>query len=199
MEQDPRWGMDQGQAAVLAAAIGIPGVLLSGVLSYRAGRRQVRDQGVNEHLHWLRQQRQEHYVRFLQALQLCLKVLEEHTKPVVEATQAVEEGSLEVDSDDYQRLYSPPEVIEKLETLGDMREAIRMLGPEEIDKQADAVLRAVTLRWGSHNYLLNAHVTREAQNIEAAWENMADTSDATSETLRAFVQAARSVLTEPHG
>lgn len=38
-------------------------VLLSGVLSYRAGRRQVRDQGVNEHLHWLRQQRQEYYVR----------------------------------------------------------------------------------------------------------------------------------------
>ncbi|MFC8837592.1 hypothetical protein ACFT8V_31110 [Streptomyces griseoincarnatus] len=190
--------MDQGQAAVLAAAIGIPGVLLSGVLSYRAGRRQVRDQGVNEHLHWLRQQRQEHYVRFLQALQLCLKVLEEHTKPVVTATQAVREGSLEVDSDDFQRLYSPPEVIEKLDTLGDVREAIRMLGPEEIDKHADAVLRAVTLRWGSHNYLLNAHVTGEEENIEAAWENMADTSDATSETLRAFVQAARSVLTEPH-
>lgn len=189
--------MDQGQAAVWAAAIGIPGVLLSGVLSYRAGRRQVRDQGVNEHLHWLRQQRQEHYVRFLQALHLCLMALDAHTKAVVATTRAVAAGELEFDSDEFQRLYSPAEVIEKVTILDEVREGIRMLGPDTVDERADAVLRAVTLRWGAHNYVLNARVSGAEQDIEGSWTYMADTSDETAETRRAFVQAARSVLTEP--
>jgi hypothetical protein len=106
--------MDQGQAAKWGAAIGVPGVLVSGVLSYRAGRRQVRDQSVNEHLHWLRQQRQEYYVRFLQALQLCVKALDAHTKAVVAAGRALRAGELSADSEEYERYYSPSEVAEKL-------------------------------------------------------------------------------------
>lgn len=189
--------MDQGQAAIWAAAIAVPGVLLSGVLSYRAGRRQVRDQGVIEHLHWLRQQRQEHYVRFLQALHLCLKTLDAHTDVVVAATQAAEVGELDVGSDDYQRLYSPVEVIEQLETLDEIGEGIRMLGPDEVDERADGVLRALALRWGSHNHLLNARVSGAEQDLDNAWTSMADTSDGTAEALQAFVRVARSVLTEP--
>lgn len=107
--------MDQGQAAVWAAAIGIPGVLLSGVLSYRAGRRQVRDQGVNEHLHWLRQQRQEYYVRFLQALHVCLDAVDAHTDAVVAGGRALESGDIDASSDDFQQLFSPRNVIDRLE------------------------------------------------------------------------------------
>ncbi|MFE6401741.1 hypothetical protein [Streptomyces alboflavus] len=188
--------MDQGQAAVWAAAIGVPGILLSGVLSYRAGRRQVRDQGLNEHVHWLRQQRQEHYVRFLQALHLCLKALEGHTKAVVAATSAVEAGELEVTGEGFQSLYNPAEVIEKLTILNEAREGIRMLGPDEVDASADAVLNAVTLSWGAHNSLLNSCVTREEQDTDDAWTKMANTSDESAETLRAFVQTARAVLTK---
>ncbi|MFF8656608.1 hypothetical protein [Streptomyces huasconensis] len=136
-------------------------------------------------------------MRFLQALHICLKALEVHTKAVVAATSAVEAGELEMDSDDFQRLYSPADVIEKLDALDEVREAIRMLGPDEVDNRADAVLRTVTLRWGAHNYVLNARVSGAEQDIEDSWTNMADTSDETAETLRAFVQAARSVLIEP--
>lgn len=103
--------MDQGQAAIRAAAIGVPGVLLSGVLSYRAGRRQVRDQGVNEHRHWLRQQRQEYYVRFLQVLHVTLRVITAHSDAVVEAGQALESEELDSRDDDFQQLFRPSGVM----------------------------------------------------------------------------------------
>ncbi|WP_093663271.1 hypothetical protein [Streptomyces radiopugnans] len=54
--------MDQGDAAVWAAGIAavaaVSGAAVGGLLTSRALRRQVRDQGDVEHQHWLRQERQ---------------------------------------------------------------------------------------------------------------------------------------------
>lgn len=63
--------VDGGIATVGAAVIGLVtgggSALLSGVLAYKAGRRQVQDQGLSAHRQWLCQQRQEAYVAYLSA------------------------------------------------------------------------------------------------------------------------------------
>ncbi|MFJ9671298.1 hypothetical protein ACIRP5_10990 [Streptomyces sp. NPDC101221] len=53
------WGMIA--AAILAGAF----TLTAGVIAYRAGRRQVADQGLIEHRHWQRQNRLDAYQRVL--------------------------------------------------------------------------------------------------------------------------------------
>ncbi|MBT1188986.1 hypothetical protein HET69_34635 [Streptomyces sp. CJ_13] len=71
--------MDKGTAAVIAAGLGIGGVLLgaigNGALTARNMRRQVKDQADVEHRHWLRQQRQEAYTSFLTACDTVLDAL----------------------------------------------------------------------------------------------------------------------------
>lgn len=60
------WGM------VVAAAVSGVLAIVAGVLAYKSGRRQVKDQAVVEHEQWLRDQRQEAYLGFLQSLDRML-------------------------------------------------------------------------------------------------------------------------------
>lgn len=64
-------------AAAIGAAVGIPGAIGAGVIAYRAGRRQVADQGVVDHGHWRRQIRFEAYEKFLAATDAGLQVLDD--------------------------------------------------------------------------------------------------------------------------
>lgn len=64
-------------AAAIGAAVGIPGAIGAGVIAYRAGRRQVADQGVVDHRHWRRQIRFEAYERFLAATDAGMQVLDD--------------------------------------------------------------------------------------------------------------------------
>ncbi len=111
----------------------------------------------------------------------------------------MQSGEVTTGSDEFQRLYSPPEVIEKVNALDEVREIVRMVGPDGVDERAEAVLRAVTLYWGAHNYVLNARVSGAEQDQENAWTNMADTTDDVADTRRTFIEAARSALTDTRG
>ncbi|MFD0068173.1 hypothetical protein [Streptomyces sp. NPDC056690] len=80
-------------AAAIGAAVGIPGATGAGVIAYRAGRRQVADQGVVDHRHWRRQNRFDAYERFLAVTDEALQVMDDrvHGRP----GNAVVVGALE--------------------------------------------------------------------------------------------------------
>jgi hypothetical protein len=75
--------VDGGIATVLAAAIGLVagggGALLSGAIAYKAGRRQVHDQGLSTHRQWILQQRQEAYVGYLNSCHVLIKAVDDCT------------------------------------------------------------------------------------------------------------------------
>ncbi|MFE7535161.1 hypothetical protein ACFU67_12925 [Streptomyces rhizosphaericola] len=55
------WGV------TIASAVTVLGMILAAWIAYRAGRRQVADQGLIEHRHWRRQNRLEAYKQFMVA------------------------------------------------------------------------------------------------------------------------------------
>ncbi|MFD5481253.1 hypothetical protein [Streptomyces hawaiiensis] len=191
--------MDQGQAAIWAAAIGVPGVLLSGVLSYRAGRRQVRDQGANEHLQWLRQQRQERYVGFLQTVDLCLKALEIHSGDLVSLSDQLDSGDVDAAAYDFAPLYIPRDVLRSIEELAKSRDSLLMLGPDEVDDRAQALFTAVLNYWSAHGDALHTLQLGPLPlpDDEPAWTALADADDETVARRREFIAAARENLTTP--
>ncbi|NEC77148.1 hypothetical protein [Streptomyces rochei] len=191
--------MDQGQAAIWAAAIGVPGVLLSGVLSYRAGRRQVRDQGANEHLQWLRQQRQERYVGFLQAVDLCLKALEAHSGALVSLSDQLDAGEVDAATYDFAPLFMPRDVWLRVEELQKSRDGLLMLGPEDVDERALALFTALINFVSAHGDLVSALMHGPQPDDHPAWSVLADADDATMERRKDFIAAARANLTKPPG
>ena len=189
--------MDQGQAAVWAAAIGVPGVLLSGVLSYRAGRRQVRDQGANEHMQWLRQQRQQCYVQFLQAVDACMKALEAHSVAIVGLSDRLEAGDLDAATYDFDPLLFPAAVLSRIDELSKSRDGLLMLGPHEVDDQAEATFSAIVAYWAAHGDAVVAMMSGQQADGHPAWNALATTEDAAIAERKEFIAASRSVLTEP--
>ncbi|MGW2331594.1 hypothetical protein ACWC5C_38405 [Streptomyces sp. NPDC001700] len=189
--------MDQGQAAIWAAAIGIPGVMLSGVLSYRAGRRQVRDQGANEHLLWLRQQRQLLYVEFLHSVDLCLKVLERYSGEIVGVSDQLDAGRVDADTYDFAPLYLPGDVLQRIDEMSKSRDGLLMLGPDEVDERAQALFTAVLDYQSAHSNVLNALRTGPQPDEHPAWSALADADDTAVARRSDFIAAARAALTTP--
>ncbi|MFZ4203359.1 hypothetical protein ACOZE4_00575 [Streptomyces griseoincarnatus] len=74
--------MDEGNAAVIAAALGIAGTLFGSLggamVAARATRKQVRDQEGAEHRHWLRQERQTAYAALLDACRRGMEIIRVH-------------------------------------------------------------------------------------------------------------------------
>lgn len=72
--------MSEGWGMILAAAFSGLFVLLAAVIAYRAGRRQVADQGQIEHQHWVRQNRFDAYQKFIAASDAVDDTLEERRR-----------------------------------------------------------------------------------------------------------------------
>ncbi|MCX5326300.1 hypothetical protein [Streptomyces sp. NBC_00120] len=118
--------MDQGIAALWAAGLGIAGAISSGVLSFRAGRRQVQDQASAEHAHWLRQQRQEAYIAFLSVCDAHQRKIEETWERADREAAAL--GSLgNTDEDVHAWLGMLPFLFESAERQA--MDRVEMLGP----------------------------------------------------------------------
>ncbi|MGW6404142.1 hypothetical protein [Streptomyces sp. NPDC055134] len=116
--------MSDGTAAIIAAAIGaavgIPGAIGAGVIAYRAGRRQVADQGVVDHRHWRRQNRFDAYERFLAVTDEALQVMDDRVHG--RAGNAV--------------------VVAALEKLLAAQARVRLAGPDAMWQQAKDVTEA---------------------------------------------------------
>ncbi|MBT1188987.1 hypothetical protein HET69_34640 [Streptomyces sp. CJ_13] len=120
--------MDVGTAAVIAAGLGIGGVLLgaigNGALTARTIRRQVKDRGDVEHRHWLRQQRQEAYTTFLTACDAVLDAL-----AVIATLRENPDSQVDVEPlwDAYDKAHR---------TAGRAWVIVRIVGPDEMRQRA---------------------------------------------------------------
>ncbi|MEU1849758.1 hypothetical protein ABZ499_10900 [Streptomyces sp. NPDC019990] len=178
--------------------------LLSGVLAYKAGRRQVQDQGLVAHNQWLCQQRQEAYVAYLAACDAFLEALDACFLALgtAEATHdfSLYAGAIEcVDVQVY--LTAQTREGEMDHHLG----RILMLGPAEVSERADA-LRADVL--GARKDL--GHLTDgllpdaspavpELEPLDDWWSKVERSRDQVVASRSTFVAVAHAALTGPQG
>ncbi|WP_336323238.1 hypothetical protein [Streptomyces lavendofoliae] len=134
--------MDQGLAAVLAAGVAATVTLGGAVIAYRAGRRQVRDQGSIEHAHWLRGQREQAYLNFLASCEKATAAgrlrrdLWERIE--VENPDAETLAQLQAEVQRVGRDFS-----EAVDQILEPLERIRMLGPDVVIAEAEYTLESV--------------------------------------------------------
>ncbi|MBH0246598.1 hypothetical protein I3W98_33090 [Streptomyces cavourensis] len=107
------WGV------TIASAVTVLGMILAAWIAYRAGRRQVADQGLIEHRHWRRQNRLEAYKQFMVA-----------TDGFTEAM------------DKWRTSRNTANVGRALETLAAAEAGIRLSGPHSLHPHADKVTKA---------------------------------------------------------
>jgi hypothetical protein len=196
--------MDGGIATVGAAVIGLVtgggSALLSGVLAYKAGRRQVQDQGLSAHRQWLCQQRQEAYVAylgacdaFIDALDACFLAL-----GTAEATHdhSLYEGAIEcVDVEVY--LTAQRREGEMDHQLG----RILMLGPAEVSEQANTLRADVRAALRALGHLTDALIPGgspppELEPLDDWWSTVERSKDQIVASRSAFVAVARATLTD---
>lgn len=196
--------MDGGIATVGAAAIGLVAgggsALLSGVLAYKAGRRQVQDQGKFAHRRWLCQQRQEAYVGYLGACDAFIDAVDDCVLALgtAEATNdhSLYEGAIEcVDVETY--LIAQRRESEIDHHLG----RILMLGPAEVSKRADSLRAGVQAARKDLGHLTDA-LTPEASSppelepLDDWWSKIERSKDQILARRSAFVAVAHASLTE---
>ncbi|GAA1920853.1 hypothetical protein GCM10009837_52560 [Streptomyces durmitorensis] len=195
--------MDAGIATVGAAAIGLVAgggsALLSGVFAYKAGRKQVEDQGLATHRQWLLQQRQEAFVAYLGACDAFIDGLDACNLALgtAEATGDVSlyEGAIEcVDVEVYL-------TAERLEGATDHHLGkILMLGPGAVSQRADVLRVSVRAAREDLGHLTDALLPQASPRPELAgaddwWSRVQRARDQVAANRSAFVAVAHTALT----
>lgn len=106
------WGV------TIASGVTVLGMILAAWIAYRAGRRQIADQGLIEHRHWRRQNRLEAYKQFMVA-----------TDSFTEAM------------DKWRTSRNTTNAGRALETLAAAEAGIRLSGPQSLHPYADKVTK----------------------------------------------------------
>lgn len=115
------WDMSEGWGMLGAAILAGIFAIVAGVIAYRAGRRQVADQGFIEHRHWRRQNRLEAYQRVLTASDAFTAAMDVWRIPTTR---------------------SSANLAGALETLAAAEAGVRLVGPTAIHTPAKAVTTA---------------------------------------------------------
>ncbi|MCX4993421.1 hypothetical protein [Streptomyces sp. NBC_00568] len=115
------WDMSEGWGMLGAAILAGIFAIVAGVIAYRAGRRQVADQGLIEHRHWQRQNRLEAYQRILTSSDAFTTAMDAWRIPTTRASANL--GGA-------------------LETLAAAEAGVRLVGPAEMHTPAKAVVNA---------------------------------------------------------
>ncbi|MFJ3088998.1 hypothetical protein [Streptomyces sp. NPDC086838] len=155
------WGV------TIASGVTVLGMILAAWIAYRAGRRQVADQGLIEHRHWRRQNRLEAYKQFMVA-----------TDGFTEAI------------DRWRTSRSTTNIGRALETLAAAEAGIRLSGPQSLHPHADKVTKAA----GVFYQALRGPVGMPGYVAPRRWTQLSrDVIDAQN----AFVVEAAKVLDDP--
>lgn len=175
--------MDQGDAAVWAAALGIAGTLagaLGGaVVQSRASRRQIRDQEAVDVRHRLRQERQ---AACAAVLDRCAEV--DATFPPIVVARARPDWD---DQADHQELWAPTNAA--LRELRRCVTTVAITGPDRMADLARAMVEEVTA-------MANA-MRMPAADLEQRVRVFGEHRTALARVTRDFVEEARAVLTAP--
>ncbi|MFH8406984.1 hypothetical protein ACH4FX_19605 [Streptomyces sp. NPDC018019] len=176
-------GMDQGDAAVWAAALGIAGTLagaLGGALVQGlAARRQVRDQEAVDIRHRLRDERR---AAFAAVLDRCSEV--ETTFGPIIAARARPDWD---DDADHRELWAPTNTA--LDALQRAVTTVAITGPDRMALLADAIHEEVRAKANSMRLPAADFAQRTRMFVEH--------SAALEEAQRDFIQEARAVLAAP--
>lgn len=176
-------GMDQGDAAVWAAALGIAGTLvgaLGGALTQGGViRRQVRDQEAVDVRHRLRQERQ---VAFAAVLDRCAEV-ETSFNPIIVARVSPDWR----DEDDHRELWAPTNAA--LGALQRAVTAVAIAGPDRMADLAATIHEEVTAKANTMRMPAAAFDDR----VRMFGEHSANLEEA----QRSFIREARTVLGAP--
>ncbi|MFF0736927.1 hypothetical protein ACFYVK_35600 [Streptomyces chartreusis] len=115
------WDMSEGWGMLGAAVLAGIFAIVAGVIAYRAGRRQVADQGLIEHRHWQRQNRLDAYQRVLTAADGFTAAMDLWRIPTSRPSANLAGA---------------------LETLAAAEAGVRLVGPAEMHAPAKAVVSA---------------------------------------------------------
>lgn len=181
--------MDQGQAALAAGGMAAFAALVGSFVGARVGRRNVRDQAQVDHGHWLRDQRQEAYVKLFDAWDGAIRAFEAVLEGSEEriARYRWETDNLGGNTHFDTALFAEVEQISAPVTVA--LERVRLLGPDRVERAAvnleDALLGV-------------AGAVRAGATVEAdQWPNHALWFDArrnAGECRREFFNLSRDVL-----
>ncbi|WP_318205808.1 hypothetical protein [Streptomyces sp. SCL15-4] len=175
--------MDQGDAAVWAAALGIAGTLMGALggalVQGRVIRRQVRDQEAVDIRHRLRQERQ---TAFAAVLDRCSEV-ETSFGPIIMARARPDWR----DDADHRELWDPTNAA--LDALQRAVTAVAITGPDRMADLAATIHEAVTAKANT--------MRMPAASFDQRVRMYAEHSTLLEEAQRSFVQEARTVLGTP--
>ncbi|MFJ9021629.1 hypothetical protein ACIRPU_16875 [Streptomyces sp. NPDC102259] len=191
--------MDEGLVALIAAGVGLAGAIggaaIGGYAAARGARigaetaarataRQVQDQAAVDHTHWLRERRLEAYQEFLKAYEQCAEVMNAILKQLAGEPDPS-------DLPDFAVLDPCTLALYRIYFL------IRMLGPEEVRREASNVRHGYQdhvryLRDWSRA-LLDGHDSE----ADAAQAEAAEARRQMKDGYSAFVRAANEAMSTP--
>ncbi|MFD9629320.1 hypothetical protein [Streptomyces violascens] len=185
--------MDEQVATIFAAGIAASVTLVGAAIAYRAGRRQVRDQGDIAHSHWLRTQREQAYVEYLSACETANDAIYKCSMKFDEALIAISAPEFSGNRAEVILAIGADEAYELADATQKYLNRIIMLGPDSVAAQAEELRSAL---W---NYANGTHglIFRLSQEIPSQPEIDRE-SDKMDKVFRArtdFAKCARLVLT----
>ncbi|MFB7592333.1 hypothetical protein [Streptomyces sp. NPDC056169] len=179
--------MDQGWAAVTAAGVAVLGSL---VVGFRAGRRTVRDQAQVEHGQWLRNQRQEAYVKVLDTWDRAMSAFETIIDGSEERKEAHGWETDNVGSNPFLSTVLFAEVDRISGPSNEALERVRLLGPDPVERAAKNLEDALKGIGGAIR-------ANSGEDELQDWPNHAFWNEArrnATECRREFFDLARSVI-----
>ncbi|MGY3845079.1 hypothetical protein ACWV2X_07520 [Streptomyces hydrogenans] len=185
--------MDGQSATILAAGIAASVTLAGAVIAYRAGRRQVRDQGDIAHSQWLRTQREQAYVEYLSGCEAA-------TDAVYKCCLKFDEALIQISSPDFNgnraEVAASIGIDEAYNLVDDTQKNLNriiMLGPDLVAEQAER-LRSALWEYAGDNQRIVVKLSREIpsqREVDLASDKMDNVFQARTQ----FAKLARNVLT----
>ena len=181
--------MSNTAATILTAIAGGLFTLGTATIGYRGGRRQTTDQAGVEHGQWLRGQRQEAYVQFLEQWEKALTEYKEMEDPISSAPYDPERSSYpgNFDEAEYNAYYGATQ--KPLDDVRPFLERVIILGPAQVERAAD-VLNTTLVE-------IRQTLLRElADSPEASsqWRDFREAVSRAPEQRQMFVKAARDAM-----
>ncbi|MGW6951124.1 hypothetical protein [Streptomyces xanthophaeus] len=132
-----QWG------TILTAGISASVTLVGAVIAYRAGRRQVKDQGEISHLHWLRMQREQAYIDYLGACERANDAIYKCSLMLDQAITRLGSPRPALSREEESAAIGVDEAFDLVDAAQQPLNRIIMLGPDSVADEAEKVKEAL--------------------------------------------------------
>lgn len=177
--------MDQGLATLAVGILGIGGTFAGTFGGIYVGRKQVTDQSVVEHGHWLRNQRQEAYVQFTDAWDTAVQQLIKTGTDREDLDHSVEQSGGELSPADIvqaRALHFEKAFTRQLDRIG-------LLGPDDVDE--------VALQMKAWFGEMAAYLVAQVRPRAGEWTDFKGHEDRGAAVRARFLRVAKCALRTP--